>query len=69
MAKKASKKVTTSTSKIAEIANQLLTLDGLNDLEVNEIHLTTREGVAVRNIVCRWIINDLGEWELVCTEG
>jgi len=66
MAKQASKKISTSTGKIAEIGNQLLALEGLNEWEVDEIRLTKKNGFSQENLVCRWEKNDLGEWVLKC---
>ena len=66
MAKSGGKKISLATEKIAELGNSLLSLDGHTKWEVDEIHLTTKNGIISENLVCKWIKNDLGEWELKC---
>lgn len=65
--KKAPKKITDATSKIASIVDFMLNQDQ-HDLKVHEIHLTSKNGGGGgKKIVCKNVLVN-GKWELQCTK-
>jgi hypothetical protein len=60
-----SKKLVASTAKIANVADLLLHEEGHKDLEIDEIHLTSKSAQANFKTVCNYV-KENGEWVLRC---
>lgn len=65
--KNAPKKVTSSSSKIANISNLLLAEDG-HTLKVDELHLTSTTDGIQSKVVCKYVLVN-GQWVLKCTKA
>lgn len=65
MPKIISKKLESATTKIANVADLLLTEAGQTNWEIDEIHLTSKNGIANSKVICKYeMVN--GEEKLVC---
>lgn len=68
MAKKnVSKKIISSTGKIANLGDLLLSEEG-HEWELDELHLVPKNGVSPEKIVCKYVLVN-GDWVLQCTKA
>jgi hypothetical protein len=63
-----SKKLVSSTAKIAAVGNFLLNEDGQNVWSIDEIHLTSREISDNEKVICKWV-KENGKWVLRCKKA
>ncbi len=63
--KKFSSKINVTSTRIAEMGNTLLNIDGYSDWEIKELHLN-RASDEGDSVVCKWVKLSNGSWKLIC---
>lgn len=66
--KNVSKKLVSTTAKIANVADLLLNEDGHNDWEIDEIHLTPKDARDNDRVICKWV-KENDKWVLKCRKA